>query len=428
MPWIFLLLSLAGAWLTYNVYRPMYAPSRRAALSFFAGWLTIELALHQIALQVAVTALFVRAGALRGWPGVLGLLITLCSWTALGHRYWRSRDSEVAVERALREGLGTNYREKILPQIATGLASEVDWKQILLPFPIRHPDVERIRDITYTRVAGLNLKLDVYHHRSSPTDCPTLLQIHGGAWVIGSKNEQALPLMHHLAARGWVCVSADYRLSPHATFPDHLVDLKRAVQWIREHGREYGANPDFLVVTGGSAGGHLAALVALTGNDPACQPGFEHVDTRVQGCVAFYGVYDFTDRHGLWHHQGLRELLERQVMKGSLDEIPERYEAASPISQISPDDPPFFVIHGELDTLVPVAEARQFCEVFRRTARAPIVYAEIPGAQHAFELFPSLRSVHVVHGVERFLAYLYSQHLTARAGHEQPGGRTAVGG
>jgi acetyl esterase/lipase len=203
-------------------------------------------------------------------------------------------------------------------------------------------------------------------------------------------------------------------LSPHATFPDQLVDLKRAIQWIREHGAEYGADPDFLIVTGGSAGGHLASLVALTANDSRYQPGFENVDTSVQGCVSFYGVYDFTDRHGVWYHPGLQDILESKVMKASREEDPERYEQASPIAQISPDDPPFFVIHGDSDTMVPVAEARLFSETFRRVARAPLVYAEIPGAQHAFELFPSLRSLHVVHGVERFLAYLYSEHLSVR--------------
>src|SRR5262249_45355842 len=217
------------------------------------------------------------------------------------------------------------YRDKILPDVSAQFAPSVDWRQIVLPFPIRHPEVERIRDITYARVRGLNLKLDVYRHRGAPQRCPTLLQIHGGAWVVGNKNQQGLPLMQHLAARGWVCVSADYRLSPHATFPEHLIDLKRAIEWIRAHGSEYGANPDFLVVTGGSAGGHLASLVGLTANDPEYQPGFESVDTMVQGCVAFYGVYDFADRNRLWHHDALRELLERQVMKSSVHEAPEAY-------------------------------------------------------------------------------------------------------
>src|SRR5207249_592682 len=313
-----------------------------------------------------------------------------------------------------REGLGPSYRDEILPAVAEKFAPAIDWRQLVLPFPVHHPEVERIRNITYTRAGRLDLKLDVYRHREHPTGCPTLLQIHGGAWILGSKNEQGIPLMVHLAARGWVCVSADYRLSPRATFPDHVVDLKRAIQWIREHGAEYGADPDFIVVTGGSAGGHLSALVALTPNEPEYQPGFEDADTSVAGCVAFYGVYDFTDRNHVWRHDGLLRLLERRVMKLPFAQASEAYEKASPISRVRPDAPPSFVIHGTHDTMVPVGEARHFCNVFRRGAESPLVYAEIPGAQHAFEIFPSVRSTLVIHGVERFLAWVYARHLAAR--------------
>ena len=413
MPWLFLLATLVGAWLTYNAYRPTFTPPRRAVLSFFAGWLTTELALHHIAWQLVATVLFIWAGALRAWPGKLGLAVAVGSWIGLWWCYWRARVVEDVVEQALRDGLDADYRAAIRPAVAAQFAPAVDWKQIGLPFPMRHPEVERVRDLTYRRVGGLNLKLDVYRSRSGSADCPTLLQIHGGGWVMGSKNEQALPLMLHLASRGWVCVSVDYRLSPHATFPDHLVDIKHAMHWIREHGGEYGANPDFLVVTGGSAGGHLAALVALTANDPEYQPGFEAVDTSVQACVAFYGVYDFTDRHRLWHHDQLRALLERQVMKAAVHEAPDAYAKASPLSRVSADAPPFFVIHGDLDSLVPVEEARHFCAALRGATRQAVVYAEIPGAQHAFELFPSLRTTFVIHGVERFLASVYSGYLTA---------------
>jgi acetyl esterase/lipase len=219
--------------------------------------------------------------------------------------------------------------------------------------------------------------------------------------------------MQHLAERDWVCISADYRLSPHATFPDHLIDCKRAIQWIREHGAEYGANPDFLVVTGGSAGGHLAALVGLTANQAEYQPGFEHIDTAVQGCVPFYGVYDFTDRHGLWQHEALTELLEKRIMKAARHEAADAYEKASPMSCVHADAPPFFVIHGDLDTLAGVEEARRFVAALRAVSRNPVAYAEIPGAQHAFELFPSLRALLVINGVERFVAYLYSQYLAS---------------
>ncbi len=428
MPWLFLLVTIVGAWLTYNAYRPIFAPPRLAAVSFFAGWLTTELAVHHIAWQALLTLGFIWAGALRAGPGKLGLLITIVSWVGLASRYWRAHDAEAVVENALRTALGADYRDQILPQVSEKFAPNVDWKQILLPFPMRHPEVERVRNIVFTRAGGLNLKLDVYRHRSHPTNCPTLLQVHGGAWIIGSKNEQGIPLLLHLAARGWVCVTADYRLSPHATFPDHLIDLKHAIQWIREHGGAYGANPDFLVVTGGSAGGHLAALAALTANAPEYQPGFEGVDTTVHGCVSFYGVYDFTDRHGIWHHDGLARLLERRVMKASRQEAPDAYDKASPMSRITASAPPFFVVHGDLDTMVPVAEARQFCETFRRTAHAPIVYAEIPGAQHAFELLPSLRCALVIHGVEHFLAYLYSQYLASQCTAARPQAELAAAG
>jgi acetyl esterase/lipase len=413
VPGLFLAASLVGAWFTYNALRPMSGASRRSVLSFFAGWLTTELAVHHLAWQAGMTALFVWAGALHAWPGVLGLAVTLGSWVGLGRCFSIAWHAEAVVEDALREGLGEHYREAILPEVAERFAPGVDWRQLVVPFPVRHPEVERIRDVVYARAAGRPLRLDVYRRRDRPMGCPTLLQIHGGAWILGSKNEQGIPLMVHLASRGWVCVSADYRLSPRATFPDHLVDLKRAVEWIRRVGPDYGADPDFLVVTGGSAGGHLASLLALTAGVPEYQPGFEHVDTSVAGCVSFYGVYDFTDRNHVWRHDGLLRLLERRVMKVPFATAPDRYERASPIARIGPDAPPFFVIHGRSDTLVPVAEARHFCEVFRRVARSPIVYAEIPGAQHAFEIFPSVRSTLVIHGVERFLAWLVSRHRTA---------------
>lgn len=422
MPWLFLIASVVGAWFTYNAFRPVASRVWLAGVSFFAGWLTTELAVHHLVWQAAMTLVFVWAGALQAWPGFLGLCITLISWGGLARLFWRAREAEAVVENALQEALGHDYRERISPAVATTFAPGIDWRQVILPVPVRHGEVERIPNITYTRSGRLDLKLDIYRHRRCAADSPTLLQVHGGAWVVGSKNEQGLPLMIHLAARGWVCVSVNYRLSPYATFPDQVIDLKRSIAWIREHGPEYGANPDFLVVTGGSAGGHLAALTALTANASAYQPGFETVDTSVQGCVAFYGVYDLTDRHRSWAHAGLRKLLERLVVKASLEEAAHIYEEGSPISRLHRDAPPFLVVHGDKDTVVPIEHARRFAEAFHRHAHGRIAYAEIPGAQHAFEIFPSSRALFVIHGVERFLAYLYSEHLSARSAIREPVG------
>jgi acetyl esterase/lipase len=278
----------------------------------------------------------------------------------------------------------------------------------------------------YAEVGGRPIRLDVHRRRDRPSGCPTLLQIHGGAWVVGSKDQQGLPLMLHMAARGWVCIAANYRLSPRATFPDHLIDLKRAIKWIREHGAEFGADPDFLVVTGGSAGGHLASLVALTANDPEYQPGFESVDTSVRACVPFYGVYDFADRHKHMRNRLLPVVLERRVMKAKLADAPEAYEKASPIARVHPGAPPFFVVHGDRDVLVPVQQARAFVKALREVGKAEVVYAEIPGAQHAFEIFPSMRTGFVIHAVERFLARLYSRYLRSTRPANAGGGR-AVG-
>jgi acetyl esterase/lipase len=418
MSWLYLAVSLWGAWFTWNALHPSPNDKRFSALSFAAGWLTSELALHHIAWQALATLVFWALGAFDHWPGRLGLLVTFASWAGLVAAQRRGHAAERELEEALVEALGEDYRERILPELGAHLRSGIDWARVLRPFPIRRPEVDIAKDIQFGREAAFDLHLDVYRRADRPQGRPVLFQIHGGGWMIGTKDEQALPLMNQMASSGWVCVTTNYRLSPAATFPDHLVDCKRALRWIREHVAEYGGDPDFVVVTGGSAGGHLAALVALTPNDPEYQPGFEDVDTRVRGCVSFYGVYDFANRNATYPHTGLLEVLEQRVMKGSPTEIPEAWDRASPITRVSEEAPPWFLIHGDCDTLVPVAEARHFVRELAAKTRAPLAYAELGGAQHAFELFPSVRTLHTVNAVHRFLAWLYSDYLRGRGGGE----------
>jgi acetyl esterase/lipase len=213
--------------------------------------------------------------------------------------------------------------------------------------------------------------------------------------------------MHHLAAHGWVCVAPNYRLSPRATFPDHLVDVKLTIRWIREHIASFGGDPRFVAITGGSAGGHLASLAAFTGNDPAYQPGFEDVETSVSACVPFYGAYDLTNRFGGRGADGMAGLAERALLKQRLADDRDSFERASPLDRVRADAPPFMVVHGTDDSLVPVEEARAFAAALRARSRAPSVYLELPGAQHAFEIFHSVRSDAVVRGVHRFLTFVH---------------------
>jgi dipeptidyl aminopeptidase/acylaminoacyl peptidase len=155
-------------------------------------------------------------------------------------------------------------------------------------------------------------------------------------------------------------------------------------------------------------------MLALTAGDPEYQPGFESVDTSVRACVPFYGVYDFTDQYGLQAQAGITRFVSRAVIKKNPVKDIEAFRRASPMHRIHSGAPPFFVIHGSHDSLASVEEARYFADLLRRTSREPVVYAEIPGAQHAFELFHSLRTTHVVRAVDRFLAWVYSGYLRER--------------
>jgi acetyl esterase/lipase len=222
--------------------------------------------------------------------------------------------------------------------------------------------------------------------------------------MIGDKREQGFPLLFELARRGWVGVTINYRLSPRATWPEHVVDCKRAIAWVREHIAEYGGDPGFVAVSGGSAGGHLSALVALSAGDPAFQPGFEDADAHVDACVPIYGQYDMTCHGGrTLRDRGELRMFERRIFKTTYAEHPEVFEAASPIRRLRPDAPPFFVIHGRNDTLIPVADARDFAHELRQVSESPVLYAELPYTQHAFDVLPSVRSAHMVAAVVRFL-------------------------
>jgi acetyl esterase/lipase len=407
--WLFLSVSLIGAGFTANALRPLKRPATLAMFSFLAGWMTTELALQHLIWQAVASAGFIALGALDSWPGQLGLGMVLFSWAGLLRLIAASFRTSGQIENALVAGLGPEYRTEAAAELREHFDRPISWGRILRLFPIRHPDVVRHRDIVFATHGHLELKLDVYQHRDQPKDRPVVLYVHGGGWVIGDKKHQGHVTMNHMAARGWVGVSIDYRLSPRATFPDHLIDVKRAIKWVREHIAEYGGDAAFVALCGGSAGGHLSALAALTPNDAEYQPGFEEVDTEVQACVPYYGIFDFTDRFGHWPNPGMARMLERLVLKVSRSVDPDAFRKASPIDHIGAEAPPFMVVQGDCDVLVPVEEARQFVSAFRQQTDAPIVYAEIVGGQHAFEVFPSIRSALFITGVERFLAVAHAR-------------------
>ena len=382
------------------------------AWSFFASWLTIELAPWWLAWEVGLGVVVTVGGGLEEARGWLGLALLVVGAGLLVGIIAKARKTNLHLEEA-------NGAIELDPDHSP---SPFPRAHLLFPFLLmkRRAGVEATRNVVFgegtTRKGKtVSLRLDVVRPKGTTAGDkrPGILQIHGGGWVIGDKREQGWPLLNHLAANGWVGINANYRLSPGVAGPEHLIDCKKAVAWWREHAEELGGDPDFLCVTGGSAGGHLAALVGLTDGDGLLQPGFEDVDTRVEAAVPFYGVYDLTNRGGHWHPDTVRLFVERLVMQRKLADDPAPFAAYSPMDRVRADAPPFFVIHGSLDTLVPVEDAREFVRRLRDTSEAPVLYAEMQGAQHAFEIFPSYRAARVIEAVERFL---HSVHRAYRAG------------
>ena len=202
---------------------------------------------------------------------------------------------------------------------------------------------------------GPRRTLDVYHRRDRPAGVPILLHVHGGGFHSGNKAREARPLIRHLTSRrGFVCVSADYRLQPHVTLADQVSDVRDAIAWVRAHAAEYGAEPGTLFVAGSSSGAHLAIRAVYEG------------ETGIAGLICRYGYYGDLAPRG--------------------------------------DTPPMLVVHGEKDMQVPASDVRAFVARVRAVSSRPVSYAELPGAHHDFDMFESIRSAAVSEAVEQFTA------------------------
>ena len=401
VPYAFLAVTVFGAIAVALAYRPI----RREPLtipSFALAWLPNELALQTIVLQMVATALFVAFGALGGWAGWVGLALAVAGWIGLlGLAVTGLRATEVTTA-ALAEVRSDDF--PVPPERTRPAWGR--WWRVSRGIPVGSRAIQVTRNLDYWGDGQRRHRLDVYRSRLAPPErAPVMVYVHGGGWVIGDKREQGKPMMFELVARGWVCVAINYRLSPKASWPDHIVDVKRALAWVKEHVGEYGGDPEFIAISGGSAGGHLCALAALTAGDPSFQPGFEDADTSVQAAVPFYGVMDLTsDPEGsAVFGPGLVKMLEKTVMKVKESEHPEVFRDASPTYRVQPDAPPFFVLQGTNDTLVPVETARRFVERLRAVSRSPVAYAEFPLAQHAFDVLASLRTQASTSAVGDFL-------------------------
>ncbi|MGH3564264.1 MAG: alpha/beta hydrolase fold domain-containing protein, partial [Mycobacterium sp.] len=224
--------------------------------------------------------------------------------------------------------------------------------------------------------------LDVWRRKDLPAEpVPVLIFVPGGAWVHGGRMLQGYALLSHLAAQGWVCLSIGYRVAPHHRWPRHIVDVKTAIAWAHANVDKFGGDRNFVAVAGCSAGGHLAALAGLTGGD-FNEPDFAAElplgsDTSVDAVVGIYGRYDWQDQSTPERVQFV-DFLERVVVRRTIDRHPDVYRKASPITWVHPKAPPFLVIHGSKDIVIPVEQARNFVERLRAVSQSTVGYLELP--------------------------------------------------
>ncbi len=247
-------------------------------------------------------------------------------------------------------------------------------------------DPQLQRDVTYLPT-GRAEKADLYlpAQRDARTRSPAIVVIHGGGWTVGDKaEEREVNIAVNLARSGFVTMSINYALSTNgkATWPQNVHDCKTAVRWLRKNADRLRIDADHIGVIGGSAGGHLAAFLAVTepkdGFDPPVP--YPEYSCRVQCAVDLYGPIDLSSYKDL------------PMLDKSRSEAPELYKSASPLTYVRKSNPPILILHGTADKSVSIEQSRLFARALEK-AGAPFVFEEVAGAPHTFHLQPKQRDL-----------------------------------
>ncbi len=247
------------------------------------------------------------------------------------------------------------------------------------------------RDVSFL-ASDRKEKLDLYQPADRPAGklAPAILIIHGGGWVGGTKSgNREFVTGTTLAKAGYVCASVDYQLSAKNRWPTNLQDCKNGVRWLRANAARLHVDPARIGVIGGSAGGHLALMVAYTGNDPDFAPAepYPGVSDSVSACVDMYGITDVRTRQGT-DKSGApdgKTSDNTQLFPEKLADAPEKWAAASPVTHIRKDSPPTLILHGTNDTTVDRDQSKQLADALKKAGvESKLIMVE--GANHAWAL------------------------------------------
>ena len=237
-----------------------------------------------------------------------------------------------------------------------------------------------LSDVQYGKAGEKPLLMDLALPKTSGRKaCPAVLWIHGGSWKKGSRSPNVAA---YLAGHGYVAASIDYRLSQEAVFPAQIHDCKAAVRFLRAHAKDYNIDPKRIGVLGASAGGHLAALLGTSGGVEGLEgdcgsPGFS---SRVQAVCDFFGPTDLTVLAGI---PGMVRNPVSDLLGGPVSDKLELAKLASPMTHVSRGDPPVFIVHGELDVLVPIQQSERFSEALRKHG-VDVKLLRVKNAGHGF--------------------------------------------
>ena len=280
-----------------------------------------------------------------------------------------------------------------VPPAPAGYASEKEVKEAFfagklkpIDLTIDVPDTVTVeKNIEYGKGGGHALQLDLYSPKERKHPLPAILFLHGGGWTGGYRQ-----IYHYycvkFAERGYVVATATYRLAGEAPFPAAVEDTKCAVRWLRANAKKLGIDPNKIAVAGGSAGGHLAMMIGYSSDVPELdgKGGNPDISSGVQAVVDLYGPTDLTAEEA----KSRKEVLN--LMGGKkIDEAADSYRLASPVTHVTKGDPPTLILHGSIDTTVPIHQAEILVEKLK-SAGVVYEYDRLEGWPHTMDLDSSV--------------------------------------
>jgi acetyl esterase/lipase len=255
------------------------------------------------------------------------------------------------------------------------------------------PGVKLIKDVEYARVDDRPLLLDVHLPEKAPSPLPVIVWVHGGAWVSGSKEPCQIV---SFSGKGYAIVGMDYRLTSQAQFPVQINDCKAVVRWVRANAAKYGFDPDRIGAAGGSAGGHLVALLGTSGDVKELEGdvgGNLTYSSRVKAVADFCGPTDFTRedsvRDASKNEPAILEVALTRLLGGPWKEKREAANTASPVYHISKDDPPFLIVHGDADNIIPVKHSQILHDKLKE-AGLDVTLHIVKGGGHGVGAYPGV--------------------------------------